>query len=341
MSGGDLMKPFRERDPLPIGIVGIIVIVALLLVGLNAGKLPFLDSGHTVKAEFSDAAGLQDGDNVRVAGVAVGKVTSVKLIEDPVSHHAVVLVGMKVNNATHLAARSTADIKIETLLGQVYVALTPAGIVALPHNTIPVSATSTPTSITTAFNGLGERAGEINVNQLSESFDVLSSAFKNTPATVRSSLVGLERLSTTISSRDTQIRALLSRTNSVTGVLSSHDAEIAKLIVDSNLVLDTINQQRVAIHRLLVDTSALSKQLTGLVADNRAVIGPALAEVNRTLAILQAHQRDLNQSVHLVAPFIRGFTDTLGNGRWIESVIADIAAVGPSTPKSNTKASQR
>jgi phospholipid/cholesterol/gamma-HCH transport system substrate-binding protein len=317
------MRPFRERNPVPIGIIGVLLIIGFLALGLNAGRLPFINQGHTVYADFKDAAGLQKGNNVRVAGVLVGKVTSVKLDGD------VVKVGMKVNNSTHVDAGSNADIKIETLLGQVYVALDPRGTTALAGNTIQAANTSTPTSITTAFNGLGKRAGNINVQQLAKSFDVLSSTFKNTPSSVRSSLVGLERLSTTIASRDTELKALLNRANGVTNTLAEHDAQVAKLINDSNLILHTVDQQRAVIHRLLVDTSALSKQLTGLVADNRAVIGPALSQLNGTLAILKSHQQQLDQTVHLVAPFVRDFTDTLGNGRWFETVIHNIADVGP------------
>ncbi|MBV9872327.1 MAG: MCE family protein [Frankiaceae bacterium] len=317
------MKPFRERNPVPIGIIGVLAIVGLLALALNASKLPFLDSGHTVYANFDDAAGLQKGNTVRVAGVQVGKVTSVDLNGD------VVKVGMKVNSSTHVNEGSTADIKIETLLGQVFVAINPTGTRPLPGNTIQVGNTTTPTSITTAFNGLGKRAQQIDVQQLAQSFNVLSDTFKNTGPAVRGSLDGLERLSTTIASRDAELKTLLSRSNVVTNTLATHDAQIAQLINDSNLILHTVDQQRQVIHSLLIHTSALSKQLTSLVAENRSVIGPALNQLHGTLAILKSHQRQLDQTIHLISPFVRDFTDTLGNGRWFETVIHNIADVGP------------
>lgn len=329
------MKPFRERNPLPIGIIGVIAILAFLAIGLNAGRLPFITSGHTVYANFGDAAGLQKGNNVRVAGVLVGKVTSVKL-EDDGSAAPVVHVGMKINNDTKVGAGSTADLKIETLLGQVYVALDPRAGAALTDNTIALADTSTPTSITTAFQGLGNTAGHIEVKQLAHSFDVLASTFKNTPSSVRGSLVGLEHLSETISSRDAELKQLLSSANTVTNTLASHDAQIAALINDSNLILQTVDQQRTVIHELLIHTTALAQQLSGLVAENRAVIGPALNQLDSTLAILKSHQRQLDQTVHLVAPFVRDFTDTLGNGRWFETVIHNIADVGPAGPAAST-----
>ena len=135
------------------------------------------------------------------------------------------------------------------------------------------------------------------------------------------SLSGLRRLSTSIASRDNQLHQLLADANTVTNTLAQRNAEIAKLINDSNLILQTVYQQRVVIHHLLVDTAAVSKQLSGLVRDNRAIIGPALANLEKTLVILQRNQDNLDQAIHLTAPFIRDFTDVLGNGRWFETVL--------------------
>jgi len=107
----------------------------------------------------------------------------------------------------------------------------------------------------------------------------------------------------------------------VTNTLATRDAEIAKLINDSNLILQTIYQQRVVVHHLLVDTAAVAQQLSGLVRDNRAIIGPALANLEQTLVILQRNQDKLDETIHLAAPFIRDFTDVLGVGRWFDTTL--------------------
>ena len=122
-------------------------------------------------------------------------------------------------------------------------------------------------------------------------------------------------------SRDAQLTQLLKDANTVTDTLAARDAQVAKLINDSNLILDTVYQQRAVIHNLLVDTSAVAQQLSGLVRENRAIIGPALANLEQTLTILQRNQDNLDETIHLAAPFIRDFTDVLGNGRWFETVL--------------------
>jgi phospholipid/cholesterol/gamma-HCH transport system substrate-binding protein len=134
----------------------------------------------------------------------------------------------------------------------------------------------------------------------------------------------LERVSQTIASRNNQLTSLLSKANAVTTTIASHDSQVTKLIDDSSLILQTISQQRDVVHQLLVSTAALAHQLTGLVKDNEKIIGPALAKLNGTLKILRANQSDLDQTLHLAAPFVRDFTDTLGNGRWFETTLTNL-----------------
>lgn len=312
------MRPFRERNPIPIGLISLAVIVGLLAIALEAGNIPFLGGGGTmVHAQFADASGLQAGDDVLLAGVNVGRVKSVAIEGSHVE------VGMTVNSDAPLGSQTSADIKIETLLGRMYVAISPAGTGTLSSD-IPETRTTTPLQVTDAFIGLGRRAGSIDTKQLAKSFSVLANDFRDTPPDVRSSLRGLSRLSETISSRNDQIRSLLSATNNVTGTLASRDAQVTKLINDSNLILQTVQQQASVIHRLLIDTTRVSKQLTGLVADNENVLGPALAHIQTTLHILTVNQADLRQSIRLAAPFVRDFTDVLGNGRWFETILPNL-----------------
>ncbi len=76
--------PFRERNPVTIGAVGIALIFLLLLAAFRADDLPLIGGGDTYYAEFSESGGLQVNDEVRIAGVRVGKVNSIELDGDKV-----------------------------------------------------------------------------------------------------------------------------------------------------------------------------------------------------------------------------------------------------------------
>ena len=112
-------KNFRDRNPVIVGAVSLSVIIALVYVAFNAQSLPLIGGGTVYKAQFSEAAGLQADDPVRVAGVKVGKVESLSLEDGAVT------VEFRVKDA-FVGDRSEAAIKIETVLGAKYVALVPA-----------------------------------------------------------------------------------------------------------------------------------------------------------------------------------------------------------------------
>jgi phospholipid/cholesterol/gamma-HCH transport system substrate-binding protein len=117
---------------------------------------------------------------------------------------------------------------------------------------------------------------------------------------------------------------VLSSADNVTGVLASRDKEVQSLIDDGDLLLKVVEERRTQIHALLVDTADLATQLTGLARDNRAILDPALAHLRTVVNILQENQDNLDQSLQVLAPFVRDFANTLGNGQWFDTVVYNL-----------------
>ena len=319
------MKSFRDRNPFAVGLVSITVLVLVLVAAFYSDNLPIIGGGTTYSADFTEDAGLHTGDDVRIAGVKVGKVTSVGLEGDHVK------VTFQVKNAW-MGDQSTADIKIKTLLGSKYLAVDPEGTKALsPNVAIPTSRTTSPYDVLDAFSGLSETIQQLNTGQLAQSFEVLSQTFSNTPANVRSALNGLSALSRTISSRDAQLAQLLSNTGQVSQVLADRDAQVQKLLSDGTLLLTMLDQREQAISTLLSGTQALSRQLTGLVRDNQEQLNPVLTQLDQFTTLLQHNQTSLASGIQLLAPFARLFANTVGNGRWFDNYICGLLppSIGP------------
>lgn len=309
------MTPFREQNKTAIGAVGILAILALLAGSFSIDKII---GGEEYKAEFTEAAGLAPNDEVRVAGVKVGKVLTVDLAGDRVQ------VQFRVKDA-EMGNRTRADIRIKTVLGRKFLSLSPDGDGTLePGSVIPLSRTSSPFDITDAFGDLSTTVEEIDDEQLAQSFTVLADTFRDTPAEVRVSLEGLSRLSRTIASRDQQLGALLERTRGVSQVLAERDQDLTAFLADSSLVLQEVQRRRDAISRLLDTTIQLSEQLVALVRENRAELQPALERLRGVVQVLRKNQDNLDQSLVRLAPFVRVFADNLGNGRWFDVLIQNL-----------------
>ncbi|MEV4602657.1 MCE family protein [Amycolatopsis sp. NPDC049253] len=307
------MKAFEERHPVPIGIVGVVVILLGSLAAYFYEDLPVIGDGTRYSAEFSEAAGLASGDEVRIAGVKVGAVKDVSLEHDHVR------VAFTAKNAW-VGDQTSASIQIKTLLGQKYLALDPEGTSPLdPDVAIPRSRTVSPYDVTTAVEHLSDTVGQIDTRQLAQSFTTISDAFRGTPESLKEALGGLSALSQTVSSRNQQLAALLASTRQVSGILADRDEQFQKLLSDGNLLLGEIQAREQAIAALLSGAQSLAMQVSGLVQDNEAQLKPALDQLNQVTTLLENNQDNLAAGLRNLAPFYRVFTNTLGNGRWFDT----------------------
>lgn len=311
--------PFRERNPVPIGAVGLLLIAALLVAAFNIDRLPLLGGGTSYRAAFSEAGGLRPGDDVMIAGVKVGTVKGIDLAGDHV------VVDFRVTEPVAFGPSTGASVRMKTLLGQKYLALQPGGSGRLRAGAeIPLSRTVSSYDIVNAFSDLTETTERIDTDQLARSLDVMATEFKDSPAQVRSALSGLTRLSRTIASRDTELRRLLQEANSVSGTVAERNKAVETLIRDADLLMAELDKRRDAIHTLFTNTSAMAQQVTGLVRENRAQLKPALDQLNGVLTVLQKHEADLDRTIAAMAPFTRMFANVLGNGRWFDTYIANL-----------------
>jgi phospholipid/cholesterol/gamma-HCH transport system substrate-binding protein len=326
------VKPLRERDQAHVGIATLVVLLLGAVVAFNLDDLPLIGGGVTYRAHFAESAGLASGNEVRVAGVKVGKVTGVELAGDQVD------VVFRVHD-TWLGDRTSASIGIKTLLGEKYLDLAPAGGSPLdPDTTIPRDRTSSPFDVSQAVGQLSETVSRIDTGQLAESFEVVADTLKDTPPHLKGALDGLSALSKTISSRDRQLVDLASNARQVSGTLADRDGELTKLISDGTLLLGELQLRRDAISALLTGTRKLADELRGLVADNTAQLKPTLEQLDRVTTILQRNQDNLSAALASMAPFVRVFGNTVGNGRWFEGylcgllpppIITDVVQVNP------------
>lgn len=310
------MKSFQKRNPLAIAAVGITVILLGLLAAANADELPLIGAGTTYSAQFEEAAGLKPGNEVRIAGIKVGKVADVELDEDNL-----VRVTFYVKDAW-MGDQTRADIKLKSLLGQKFLSVDPAGSKPMdPDEVIPVERTTSPYDVLEAFRDLSKTVDEIDTDQLAQSFDVLSETFQDTPEELRGALTGLSRLSDTIAKRDQQLAKLLANTREVSETLADRDEQLVKLMKDGNVLLAELNRRKAAISSLLEGSQKLAEQLNGLVDDNAKQLGPVLKDLDKLTNLLHRNRKALGEGIEAFAPFVRQFNNVLGNGRWFDNYL--------------------
>ncbi|QKV78479.1 MCE family protein [Amycolatopsis sp. Hca4] len=311
------MSALRAADaPVRTALAGLAVLALGVVTALNARSLPVIGDGTTYAAEFAEAAGLAVGNDVRIAGVEVGRVSDVRLRGDHV------LVSFRAKGAW-LGDATTAAIRLKTVLGQKYLALDPQGEGTLdPGSPIPRSRTTVPYDILAAFGDLSSTVDRIDTARLAKSFDTLSATLADTPQSVRAALTGLSRLSDSLASRDRQLRSLLGNTRVVSQTLVDRDAAVRRLIEDGNELLASISSREAAITTLLDGSRRLSSEVSGLIGESR--VAPLLTELDQLTSMLQRNQDALAAGLRAFAPFVRLGTNLAGNGRWIDGYLCGL-----------------
>lgn len=323
------MKPFRERNPVVVGIISIATLALLLVAAMRAQDLPLIGGGDTYFASFTEAGGLKPGDEVRIAGVRVGKVESMELDGNSVK------VGFRVKTDADLGEETRVDIRVKTILGSMFLAVTPAGQGELAEETtIPVERTSSPYDVVEAFEGLGETSGKIDTDQLAAALTTFADLTRNTPEEFQAALSGVSALSEVVASKDDEINSLLTNLERVSTVLDARDEDIVALMSDADSLFKALVQRKAQIHRLLVSSTTLSKELTALIRESRADLKPALDQLDKVLQVINKNEDNLEKSIKTMAPFYRVFASTLGNGPWFDTYIFNLPPIpGTVTPQ--------
>lgn len=314
-----MSTPFRERNPVVIGAISLVVLAGLLLASFNAASLPIIGGGDVYYAAFDEAGGLEADDEVRIAGVRVGKVEDVELAGDHVR------VRFRIEDGAEFGQESAAAIKVKTLLGSMFLAIQPAGDGQMDEGyEIPVDRTTSPFDVVEAFSGLAETSEKIDTDRLAKSMTTFADLTRNTPEEFRAALDGVSALSSNVAAKNEQINTLLQNLEKVSGVLDERDEDIIALMRDADVLFRALVQRREAIHRLLVSTSRMSVELTALVRQSREDLAPALANLESVVQVLNKNEDNIDNSLRLMAPFYRVFANTLGTGPWFDTWIRNL-----------------
>ena len=143
------------------------------------------------RAQFTDVAGLVEGDEIRIAGVRVGQVVSIGLVPDQ-TDRPVAEVELEVDADVPLPSGVQATIRYRNLVGQRYIALTEgdgAGGETLDANAvIPLAQTKPALDLTTLFGGFQPLLTALNPEDMNRlSFEIIQ-VFQGEGGTVESLL---------------------------------------------------------------------------------------------------------------------------------------------------------
>jgi phospholipid/cholesterol/gamma-HCH transport system substrate-binding protein len=283
--------------PLVFSVIFVVVTVAATTVlGLSIANTS-VGASTGYYATFTDVTGVQVGDDVDIAGVEVGQVTSISITGRNQAR-----VGLSVQSGRVLPASVTATIYYKDLIGDRYINLAPGtgtpGQALAAGGTIPVTQTTPALDLTQLFNGfqpLFEALSPGDVNQLAaEIIQVL----QGEGTTMDTLLTNVGSLTTTLADRAKVIDSVISNLDSVVATINARGGELTSLVTTLQQLVTGLAQDRVPIGDAISAMSNLTNVTAGL-------LGQANPPITADIKSLGALSATLADNTPLIAQFLK------------------------------------
>lgn len=262
----------RSTDLILAGIkFGTFAVVALAVTLTVAATIrPFGNGGvASYHAIFANASRLKSGDDVRAAGVVVGRVDGVRLRPDDT-----VDVAFTLTSPVPMTQGTRAEIRYLDLIGDRTLALVRGPGVRLPAGaTIPLAQTEPALDLNALFNG----------------FKPLFAALS--PQDINALSLDIVR---TLQGEGPTIDALMQQTASLTRTLADRDAVIGQVIANLNTVLGTVDDRQGQVNLLVRE---LTRFVKGTAAD-RGTIGTAIDQIGQLTQLTEGLIAQSRPSLH-------------------------------------------
>lgn len=310
---------FRDRNPKAIGVWGVAGVVVLMAVSLNYDRIPYINGMHGATAYVADAAGLNTGDEVQVAGMKVGSVRKIQLDGDKVRVH------FDISTKVDLGTDTSAQIKTDSILGRRALAVFSDGRGELADRTIPLDRTSVPYSLTSALGDLSDTVEAMDTDSVQDALDVLSETMEQSSPEVAGAIEGITRLSQSLNKRDEAVLDLLDKAAGTTDVLGRRNEQINQLMVDGNTLFTALDLRKRALNELVTNIDTLAQQLSGVVQDNEAQLGPALDKLEQVSDLLIRNREDIDLGLRRIVPYSTALGEAVASGPWFNAYVVNLS----------------
>jgi phospholipid/cholesterol/gamma-HCH transport system substrate-binding protein len=298
----------------------VVTTLATAVLVVTIGNITFAGS-RDYKAVFADATGVVKGDDVRVAGVKVGSVTDVDIVQ-----RSRALVSFTVQDDTSISGATRALIRYRNLVGQRYISLSEGigdGRQLPDGSTIPIERTQGALDLTVLFNGfkpLFQALSPSDVNQLS--YEIVQ-VFQGEGGTLEGLLGHTASVTQTLAARDQLIGDLIDNLNEVLVHVGNRDRELGRLITSFRDLMSGLKSDRKAILASLDEVSALSVETADLVSGIREPFVRDIKGLRAVAGNLDANKAELDRAIQVLPIKLEKIGRTAIYGSWFNFYLCE------------------
>ena len=273
-------------------------------------------------AMFSDATSLNKGDDVRMAGVKVGTVTSVEVSGDRVAR-----VRFTVADNAPLGAGARAMLRFRNLVGQRYVALEPGDVNGerlAPGHVFGLDATQPALDLTVLFNGFQPLFRLLVPDDVNNLCAQVIAVFQGEGPTVEGLLKSTASLTSTLADRDQVIGQLITNLSSVLGVVEERSGQLDTTLVTLQQLVSGLAADRKTIGSTIDGMGDLSESVADLLQEGRAPLKRSIKALGDLSGVLANNEDVIDKALATLPTKVQRLARIASYGSWVNFYICSI-----------------
>ncbi|NKY89065.1 MlaD family protein [Nocardia veterana] len=269
----------QRRREIRLGIVGVALVVVCAAAAGILYVVPF--GKHTYTAELSEAQSVKVGDDIRVAGIPVGKVDALDLRPDRVR------MRFTVDSKVFVGDQSTLDIRMLTIVGGNYVALFPAGSKPLGDKAIPMDRVHLPYSLVQTFQDAAQPLQQIDGDTLRRNLAALNTSIDSAPDALRTTLNTLGTYVDALNRQRTQVTNAIAVADEYVTMYDGAKHDLGRLMVNVNQLETLLIDKRAEVSEGVRLLRAVVERVAALAPVYGTTLEPKLRQLSEALPRLE------------------------------------------------------
>lgn len=306
----------------PLVKLTVFAAITVLLTAMLAQTLGALPSGGTeYRARFTDVTGLLPGDDVRIAGVRVGEIERIRVVDNTLAE-----VRFTVRGDIPFDGGVRAKIRYRNLVGQRYLALSEGPGTGHPlrkNGLIPLSQTAPALDLTVLFNGFRPLFTALSPQEVNKLAYEIIKVLQGEGGTVASLLRRTASLTNTLADRDAVIGRVITNLNAVLSTLDERDRELDQTITALQQFVSGLSADRVAIGAALVNLGDLTVATGSLLGDARPALASDVDGLRQLAGILNANAATIDRTLAALPDRYATMTRVASYGSWFNFYLCD------------------
>jgi phospholipid/cholesterol/gamma-HCH transport system substrate-binding protein len=310
------------RTIIKLGAFVLVCLAFTAWLALTIGNIHPFQKGYTLTATFDDVTGLLPNDNVKVAGVVVGKVRSIGIDKGRAK------VTFTVKRDVEVPEDSVAAVRWRNLLGQRYVYIYPGTSWSFLGGNDEITETKSVIDLGEVFNRLGPIVAALDPAKVNDFLDAMTTALDGNEEKVGQILDDFGTLAKGLGSRDESIGSLVEDLDTMTATLARRDEQIRTVLDNLVALASTFSDSTDVVDRAITDLGSVSDSVATLLANHRADIDTSLADLVVILDTVKAKLGPLDPALAKLDDAAQAIYRSGSYGEWLNQTIL-CAATGP------------